>query len=258
MNISLTTFQDDFAHALFAVTDEASGVRSITSQPGFAIYRNTVMKACIDALQANYPSVTRLVGEEWFRAAASLYVAKHAPQDPRMLYYGEQLPSFLAGLEPAASIVYLSDVARLDRMWSEAHASADEAALEPVMLAGYSAEHLGETVLYPHATARWAWFDDHPAYTIWKKNREPTGESSQIEWQGEGALLVRPHGKVLSHALDAAACAFLEVCKAGQPLGLAATAALSVQKNTDLGALLAMLLNAGAFGRMGRSNDEPL
>ena len=37
---------------------------SLYGQPAFAVYRNTVMKACIDALQANYPAVTRLVSEE--------------------------------------------------------------------------------------------------------------------------------------------------------------------------------------------------
>ena len=28
----------------------------------FAVYRNTVLKGCIDALQANYPTVGQLVG----------------------------------------------------------------------------------------------------------------------------------------------------------------------------------------------------
>jgi hypothetical protein len=32
-------------------------------QPGFAVYRNTVLKGCIDALQANYPTVHALVGD---------------------------------------------------------------------------------------------------------------------------------------------------------------------------------------------------
>ena len=43
------------------------------------------MKGCIDALQANYPAVTRLVGEEWFRAAAAVYVRQAPPTNPMLL-----------------------------------------------------------------------------------------------------------------------------------------------------------------------------
>jgi hypothetical protein len=33
--------------------------------PALAVYRNTVAKGCIDALQANYPAVHTLVGSDW-------------------------------------------------------------------------------------------------------------------------------------------------------------------------------------------------
>ena len=216
MKTSLAKFHDEFSRALFTAPATESVLYSVSRQPGFAVYRNTVMKGCIDALQANYPTVARLVGDVWFRAAASAYVEKQPPQDPRMLHYGGSFPDFLAGFEPAADLVYLPGVAQLDRMWTEAHAGADEQALEPADLSGCTAEQLGETALYPHATARWAWFEDQPIYTIWARNRELSEERSQIVWKGEGALLVRPHGKVLSFSLNAAGCAFLDACKGGE------------------------------------------
>jgi hypothetical protein len=40
----------------------------------FKVYRNTVLKGCVDALAANFPTVLRLVGEDWFRAAALIHV----------------------------------------------------------------------------------------------------------------------------------------------------------------------------------------
>ncbi|MGH8808915.1 MAG: DNA-binding domain-containing protein, partial [Noviherbaspirillum sp.] len=101
MSMNLTQFQDRFSQALFA-PEPAPDIAALARQPGFAVYRNTVMKGCIDALQANYPSVTRLVGEEWFRAAAAIYVVEHGPRDARLLYYGEQFPDFLEGFDPAA------------------------------------------------------------------------------------------------------------------------------------------------------------
>jgi Putative DNA-binding domain len=65
MTATLADFQDDFVHALLATPDNMQpNLSTLTRQPGFAVYRNTVMKGCIDALQANFPTVLRLVGEE--------------------------------------------------------------------------------------------------------------------------------------------------------------------------------------------------
>ena len=87
----LRAYQDAFADALLAPdgTPNASPLLvQLVAQPGFAVYRNTVMKGCIDALQANYPAVSRLVGDAWFRAAALLYVKGHLPAHPSLLDYG--------------------------------------------------------------------------------------------------------------------------------------------------------------------------
>lgn len=245
MNPTLGQFQDDFVDALFAPIGDMPSV--LASQAGFSVYRNTVMKGCIDALQANYPAVTRLVGEEWMRGAAAIYVRAYPPQDPRLFYYGESFADFLAGFEPAAGLPYLADVARLDRFWAESHAAADDASLDADALSRVAPGELASMVLQPHTSARWAWFGSGPIYSIWRRNREAVDDDSEIEWQGEGALLVRPHGTVQWMALDAAGCAFLDACRSGLPLAQAAAAALEVQRDADIASLLARLLEAGAY-----------
>lgn len=250
MKIRLAEFQDDFIQALFAPPAAVSGSSQLFNQPGFAVYRNTVMKGCIDALQANYPSVCRLVGEQWFLAAAALYVDMHPPHDPRMLHYGSGFPAFLQNFGPAADLPYLPGVARLDRLWAEAHAASDQLPLEADVLSRLSPDELGQTVLHPHPSARWAWFEGLPVYTIWHRNRETTEDASEIDWQGEGALLVRPASFVQSVKIDAAACAFLDVCRDGHSLGMAASAALGACGGVDLSHVLTTLINAGAFGGM--------
>lgn len=257
MALSLADFQDHFAAALLdaaplmSSVEDQSVLAALTSQRGFAVYRNTVMKGCIDTLHANYPAVARLVGDEWFRAAAAIYARMHPPQDTRMLYYGIDFADFLANFEPAAELTYLPHVARLDRLWTDAHAARDEAPLDPAALAGIAPEALAGTVLHPHAAARWLWCADQPAYTIWHRNRSNDTDDSEIAWQGEGALLVRPHAAVTWLPLDAAGCAFMDACNSGCTLTDAANAAVAVQPDTDLAQLLATLLNAGAFGRAG-------
>jgi hypothetical protein len=258
---ALTRFQDGFAQALLAPDPAAAPglapeIAVLARQPGFAVYRNTVMKGCIDALQANYPAVARLVGEEWFGAAAAIFVREQLPAQATLLYYGEAFAGFLARFPPAAELPYLPGVARLDRCWTESHAARDESALAPAALAGLAPDALVATVLHPHAAARWVWFADQPIYTIWQRNRDTQNDEREIDWRGEGALLARPRGTVRWAQLDAAGCAFLDACAASRPLAQATAAALEAKEDTDLARLMKTLFEAGAFGRMSRIRNH--
>ena len=239
---SLGQFQDAFARDLLASEN--------AEDPAFLIYRNTVLKGCIDALQANFPAVTRLVGEEWFRAAAAVYARQYPPRVPMLVEYGPGFPDFLARFEPAAQLPYLPAVAVLDRYWTEAHIAADEPALDARSLAGLNPERLGSLRLRPHAAARWAWFAAGPIYTIWSRNRADGAPAADLDWRPEGALLVRPHDAVAWIALDAAGCAFLDACAAGGTIVEAAEAALRLQVDCDPARLMSTLLEAGALRGM--------
>ena len=233
----LARFQDAFARSLHAPETR--------EHPALKVYRNTVLKGCVDALQANFPAVARLVGEEWFRAAAAVYARQDPPRVPMLLEYGAGFAEFLAQFEPAAALPYLPAVARLDRFWSESHAAADDIPLRAQDLAGLAPDIIGRMVLKPHAAARWAWFSI-PAFTIWTRNRgeSPTaGDEPEIAWRGEGVLLVRPGDAVKWRELDEAACAFMDACTAGVPLAEAA----GCMPAADIAGLLARLLEAGAF-----------
>jgi hypothetical protein len=248
MTSELTRFQDDFVQALWKPPGTAQApLRELVKQPGFEVYRNTVLKGCIDALQANYPAVLRLVGENWFRAAADLHVRAQPPRDARLLLYGADFPAFLRNFAPAADLPYLSGVARLDRCWTESHIALDAALLPPGTLTDLPPGPLGQLVLVPHPAARWAWFDDLPIYTLWQRNREGEESGDELVWSGEGALLTRPAGAVTWVSLGAAGCAFLDACAAGLTLAQAASAALARHAGTDLAQLMATLLQAGAF-----------
>ena len=251
----LARFQDGFAQALLAPEVDAAcppEIARLVCQPGFAVYRNTVMKGCIDALQANYPSVLRLVGEEWFRAAAAIHVRSSPPLHAPLLDYGAGFAAFLERFEPGAELPYLCGVARLDRFWSEAHVACDEACVDATLLASLAPDDLARALLKPHAGARWAWFDEHPVFSIWQRNRQDGGTdaSDGIAWCAEGALLVRPRDVVCWQGLSAAGCVFLDACAAGGTLAEAAAHALARDPGADLAQLMARLLQAGAFASL--------
>jgi len=242
----LGAFQQSFTAAL----QDPQAPSPWDAQPALAVYRNTVLKAGIDTLEANYPSIARLVGRDWFRSAAAIHARQHPPRDGRMLDYGQAFIGFLREFAPAADLPYLPDVARLDRFWTESHAAADAPVLRPAQLARLSPEHLAACCLTPHPAARWAWFDDAPIYTIWSRNRavpDDDADEGDFDWRPEGALLTRAQLAVQWQPAQRADCAFLDACAQGCTLAVATERAATTDPQADLGAMLTRLMNAGAL-----------
>ena len=259
--MQLSVFQDAFVTALQDAPDTTrpDWISALLGQPGFAVYRNSGRKAAIDALRANFPSIEALVGEAWFHGAAQTYLSAYPPRDGRLMDYGDAFPAFLQGFPPAAELPYLHAVAALDRAWTESHLAADAPVLAPDWMATLTADTFTAAQLAPHPAAQWRWCDDHPAFTIWQRQRNPGQEHSDdpIAWRAEGALLTRPEGAVQWCALPAAGAAFLDACAAGASLADAAARAMTAEEShgethgdhtpVDLSALIALLLTAGAL-----------
>lgn len=248
MTTSLSHFQDAFIDALYNANAHDPSIASLVAQSGFSVYRNTVVKGCVDALHANFPTVERLVGTEWFRAAAALYVHQSPPTDSRLLHYGADFAAFLDAFEPARQLPYLGNVARIDLAWIDVHTAADEPGLDVASIAGLAPEVLGRMVFPLRAAVRWQWFPAQPAYTIWRSNREAVELPAELDWSGEGALLTRPAGRVRWQPISHGGCAFLAACMASQTLDQAAQAALDAEPSLDFMQLLGSLITAGVFG----------
>jgi hypothetical protein len=245
MNLSLAGFQDAFISALYGKDPESLPI--LTEQSGFLVYRNTVMKGASDALLANFPTVERLVGTEWIQAAAARYVRQSPPTDARLLDYGKGFPDFLDAFEHARDLPYLGNVARIDALWNEAHGAEDQLALDVTALAAIEPELLARVRLELRATARWKWFPDQPAYSLWRCNRERIDVPAGLAWVGEGVLLSRSNAAVAWYPLSVGECAFLDACAADFPLEDAADYAIQAEPALDLMNMLNRLIAANVF-----------
>ena len=218
---------------------------------GLAVYRNTIASGRAETLARRFPAIERLVGPEWFRAAALEYAREHPPAGPVMAEFGDGFAAWLAAFPPARELTWLAPVARLDQAWGEAHAAPDAPVLDAAAVAGVEAGALFRSRARPHPSARLFWFD-WPAPTIWRANREVAADPGPLVWapRGEGLLIVRPRFEVEDHSLERADWAFVDACRAGRPLGDAGLAALRADPETDLSALFARLIAAGVFTRL--------
>lgn len=251
---ALAEFQDRFFSAL--LQGSAQDVPASAAEPRFQIYRNTVIKGLIDVLQANYPTVERLVGAEWFQSAARVYALRHLPKEAPLSLYGEEFPTFLEKFEPAAALPYLSHVAQLDRCWTEAHFAADAPCLTATELASLQAETLGALCVQFHPAARLG-VCKHSAVTIWRCHRPPAVPPDSLDVDGgdEAALIARPHGAIEIMPLTQAEWIFVSQLRTGATLNDAAMQALEFDVQTNIANLLAQLLRAGAFAAL--STQEP-
>jgi len=248
-------FHDAFAAAL-AGDDGALGpwwTDAERGAAGLAVYRNTVARGCIEALAGLYPTVAGAVGEDWFAAAAGRFAREQPPTRPALLDYGEGFADWLTGFRPAAGLPYLPDLARLDRMWTEAHLAADAVPLDAAAFAALGAEDYAQVRAVPHPSARTAWFDTGAA-SLWRRLRDPARDDGELELGDapEGVLVLRPALEVESLILGPAGLALLAACRNGQALGEAAAAALAAEPDADLAAVFAALIAAGAFARLER------
>lgn len=221
------------------------------SSKRFSVYRNNVIVGLTDALQASFPAVSRIVGEEFFRGMARAYVISEPPTSPILLEYGAGLANFIARFEPASSLPYLPDVARIERAWSEAYHAREAHALEPDALTAVSSDRIAEIRFTFHPSLRVV-RSPFPALTIWRMNVDD-GVPMPVDLAagGEDALILRPDGEVELRSMPEGGAAFVTALAEGKPLAEAAQCASSSDTRFDLSINLAALIGAGAFVEIG-------
>lgn len=240
----MTGFHAAFADALDGSPEALwSGMASDDrARAALNVYRNTTTKVRIDALQANYPTIAELTGEEWFRAAARAFVEEEPGGDPAMAAFGEGFPAWLARFEPARSLPFLAPTARLDRAWTEAHLASDAVPLTAGQAAGLGPALAG-VVLTLHPSLSLFRFD-WSVPSLWLAHRYP-GMDGSLEWRpaSEGLMVWRPGLEVRARRVSPTEHAFLEACRLGRPLAVAAAAASPRSASSPF----ADLIHAGVF-----------
>src|SRR5690349_9091480 len=92
--------QRDFATALLDGADTLPaglvGPDGVPSARRFGVYRNNMMASLTSVLEDMFPAVCRIVGEEFFRAMARLYVRHSPPRSPILLDYGADFADFIS------------------------------------------------------------------------------------------------------------------------------------------------------------------
>lgn len=249
--LRLAERQRDFAAALLDPGLPApSGLVGPDGEPSkrrFAVYRNNVVAGLSETLNDAFPAVCRIVGSEFFRAMARAYVVSEPPHSPILLDYGAGFPDFIARFEPVATLPYLSDVARIERAWTEAYHAPEAVPLDPVAFTAIEADRLAQIRLELHPSVRIV-RSPLPALTIWRMNVDDgVPEPVNFADGGEDALIVRAGAEVEVRSMPPGGADFLIALAAGESATEATKAALAADCRFDVSANIGGLISAGVF-----------
>ncbi len=239
--------QEDLAPLM--ETNAAPGQRAF-------VYRNSGTLACVDALRSNYSRLALLMGADAFGDMARAYAARHPATRRSLVGYGGDLPDFIAEHQSEHGMAWLSDLARLDRGWLEAHLASDASPLS-----AEAVQHLGEAELMNsrfqlHPTLRRVSlnFDITQLWSNLEQDEPPQGQVA-IAQRAAAMVFWRPEYDVLFQPADAALSAFLQAIAAGAPLSDACEQTIQHDPQADLSSMIAFSFQSGLFSGLNSTGE---
>lgn len=234
--LSLPELQQRFAQALTGTQAMELPIRGNRLSAGqrLQVYRHNMQSALVGVLRAVYPASERLVGEEFFGAAAHAYLKANPSQSGNIQDYGGAFPRFLDGFEPAASLLYLGDVAALEWCRVEAAVAPSHAPMDLAALAAVPLESQSELRFRTQPAAR-VFRSRFPVLTIWDYCQSVAPEEGlDIDLPGECVLFARPGLDVYMRRLTPGEYAFVDRLYDGRAFEEACQQALRAEPGFDV------------------------
>lgn len=247
----MRTDQASFAAALLnGQAPVPTGLQDDTGAPAgkrFDVYRNNVAVSLTEALEVSFPVVRKLVGDDFFKSMAGVFLRRHPPESPILALYGHRFPAFLRNFTPVASLGYLPDIACLEQAIRESFHAADAVPITPTALQNLAPEALMSARLHLAPALRiirspW------PIHAIWQFNM--IEGAPQPPGHGQDVLVSRVDYDPNPHTLPAGGADFIEALQQGASFGTALQRARTACADFDLTITLGLLISGAAITRI--------
>lgn len=224
--VSLSRIQDDFQEYLLRgaaeIEQHVVATARVPIATRLAIYGDGYCLRLIEALQANYPAMAKLLGESEFAELGTAYVRANDSRFASIRYYGAGLSEFLATQPEYAAAPVLAELARWEWTMTEVFDAADAASIDASALAQVEPSHWGDLAFEFHPSVRrlvlqwnvpqiWRALTDDADRPQAALQGEPT---SWLLWRQDLQTYFRSLELPESEALDLAQrhCRFGEIC----------------------------------------------
>lgn len=213
----------------------------------FSVYRNNVTVSLTEALEASFPVVRKIVGDEFFKAMAQVFLRAHPPSSPLMMQYGAEMPDFLSTFQPVSHLGYLPDVARLELAQRASYHAQDSSPIRPEEMQGADLMSASFTLAPTLQVLRSQW----PLFGIWQANTTD-GKAKPIA-RPEDVLITRPNYDPVVSYLPPGAADFIGALAQGESLG---AAVIAPGDGFDPGPALSLLLSGSAITGLNYGNSK--
>ena len=214
------------------------------------VYRNSSIKASVQALMDNFPVSQALLPAGQLRQLAQAYLLEHRPAHAVLAWYGQQFPDWLQQSLSQHHCPWLADLARVERCWLNSVLAAELDAIRSEQLALLAEQ--GQDIQTLRLGLRPCVQLLESNFTVWdlwlqKRHQLDSPDHAPVFLQHSQRLLWRQADFSLQHRrLNAAEWAFFQATSNGScPLREAAAAALSVDDSFDLSTCFANALAQG-------------
>lgn len=209
----------------------------------FSVYRNNIIVSLKEAMSDGFPAIASLVGDAFFAAMSDVYIRQNPPKSPILAVYGSDFPEFIASFEPAASLPYLADVARLEFALREAYHCADAYPVDAQAFENPSV-FTARLTLAPVVALVCSTFPISQIRAAALGGAAPTGAAEDV-------LITRPDLDPIATAFPKGTAAIIDALHAGLPLGEAIERA---PDGLDFTAFIGALISGGAITKLEYDN----
>ncbi len=218
----------------------------ISARGRMGIYRESSIGNITIPLQMTYPVIEDLVGVDFFKGLCRKYSQQYFPISGDMNDYGAQMPEFLEEFEPAKSLSYLPDIARLEWLFHLSSLADDRCAGDWSNFAKLSEDDLINLVIDLHPSVQ-IMTSPHPILKIWQMSKEASEGFDISKESGDNVLLVRKDLKVNLYPLADNELEFLRSIMAGETLFNAFEAAQGIGDDEAMQGFILKHIEIGSF-----------
>lgn len=259
MSLTDNTFQQLFTGYLHgeSVTGLTPWLQAPTAQWNrLNVYLNSSMKASTQALTDNFPVTCSFTQETIWKQLTKQYVLEFRPKNAFLVWYGQQFPHWLQHQLPLHQNPWLSDLANVERCWLNCLMAQNQSALTAQQLTQFIEQGAEIESLQLSLTDAAILIDlSYNVWPLWQAQGSPPSEHTQTqqhditkaEQHSSKNLIWRaPDLSLHYRPLTNAEATFLDILQRGNThLGVAASAALSIDTQFDVSANFAALLQQG-------------
>ncbi|WP_432463139.1 HvfC/BufC family peptide modification chaperone [Agarivorans sp. QJM3NY_33] len=190
----------------------------LTADESMQIYQNNYLLSLSEALSASYPTIQKLVGEEYFCQSAKRFILAKGHDQGDLNLFGQGFDLFLQQQPKLAELPYLPAVAQLDWLIEQTAGQAlSSTFLSIAELQTIAPENLGSVVL--HLAPQYTLLSSqYPIFDIYQMVQAEQVEAIELQQNDYLLLTKQANFEVAIEQISALSFEFLAHCHQQRPL----------------------------------------